>query len=186
MVDGDYDEYDHQGHDTSMTCVKGVSLCSTVATSYTQQCPTVVYWVVRFVYYCAHVYVCRLCTLTFLCECMYSSVCARFLCACACLALLTTLQRNEVISCKRPTQPLLRDGGGVKGRCGVCLVATINLLSVLSCHHRLCFALSVPSTQMCAFVEPVCVYIVQSFYRHVPFHPLFQLNSSDEFDILNK
>ena len=22
MVDGDYDEYDHQGHDTLMTCVK--------------------------------------------------------------------------------------------------------------------------------------------------------------------
>ena len=81
-----------------------------------------------------------------------------FSCACASLALLTTLQRNEVISCRRPTQPLLRDGRGVKWRCGVCLVATINLLSVLSCHHRLCFALSAPSTQMCAFVEPVCVH----------------------------
>ena len=100
---------------------------------------------------------CRLCTLTCFCECMYLSMCARLLCACACLALLTTLQRNEVISCRRLTQPLLRDGRGVKGRWEVCLVATINLLSVLSCHHRLCFALSAPSTQMCAFVEPVCV-----------------------------
>ena len=101
---------------------------------------------------------CRLCTLTCFCECLYFSLCARFLCACASLALLTTLQRNEVISCRRPTQPLLRDGRGVKGRWEVCLVATINLLSVLSCHHRLCFALSAPSTQMCAFVEPVCVH----------------------------
>ena len=32
----------------------------------------------------------------------------------------------------------------------------------------------------------MCVYTVQSFYWHVPFHSLFQLNSLEEFEILNK
>ena len=108
---------------------QSVSLCSSVAPSYTQVLSAKQQYI-EWSDLCiiVHMCMCAVCV-----HCMYLSMCARFLCACACLALLTTLQRNEVISCRRSTQPLLRDVRGVKRRWEVYLVATILHYLALSC-----------------------------------------------------